>query len=71
VVLQDGALEHSGEEDGSNTSVTYMTYGRQEEAFKALEERNRDDKVLHPHNPIKEDGWIIESSRGQTYENTR
>jgi hypothetical protein len=71
VMLQDGTLEHSREEDGSHTSVICMTYGRQEEAFKALKERKRDNKVLHPHNPIKENGWIIVSSRRQTYENTR
>jgi hypothetical protein len=51
--------------------MIYMTYGRQEEGLKALKERTRDDKVLHRNNPIKEDSWIIVSSRGQTYENTR
>ena len=34
VLLQDGTLEHSREEDGSNTSVIYMTYGGEKEAFK-------------------------------------
>jgi len=48
-----------------------MTYERQEEAFKALKWRKRDNKVLYPHNPMKEDGWIIVSSRGKAYENTR
>jgi hypothetical protein len=71
VLLLDGTFERSREKDGSNTSVIYMTYGRQEEAFKALKWRKRDNKELHPHNPIKEDGWIIVSSHGQTYENTR
>jgi hypothetical protein len=47
-----------------------MNYGRQEETFQALKGRKRDDKVLHPHNPIKEDDWIIVSSRGQAYEIT-
>jgi len=66
VLLQDGTLEQSREEDGGNTSVISVACGRQEEAFKALEGRKRDDKVLHPHNPVTEDGWIIVSSRGQT-----
>lgn len=35
-----------------------MTYGGQEKAFKALKERNKDNKDQVLQNPIKENPWL-------------